>query len=176
MARVPVGILATFKSAEPVVGLEQYDGQTIFVREKSSASDFLGGTYCIEFEDGAITYVMGDNILPYMGKQLHWYEDYSDMPTFVGPFAHFAVGNYMMRRIEKQMDTHTSILTDQADMMKAQYLDEGYRMFVHFHSGEIVEIKYGMTMPNGVELRDPKPLRYDFPYMIKNGDFGALSD
>lgn len=176
--RLPIGILFKFINSpdNPNPLAKEYDGKPCLTLRQSSW-DEGNEVFIVRFDDGKETGVPAKNLVAYEGRQFHWYEEYNDMPSYTAGFADFGVGYRMAHRLARREDKPCQcILTDQVSIMTAKQLDNGCRLFLHFHNTQIVEIKYGMEMPVGERLDNNPIFWYDFPYMITHGDFAPLSD
>lgn len=73
--------------------------------------------------------------------EYHWYEDYWAMPRNLPKGHQFFIGHYQAQRaISCQAE---NIHTDQSCFLTTALFNRGYRVFLHFKSGDITEIKLG---------------------------------
>lgn len=73
--------------------------------------------------------------------EFHWYEDYWDMPRNLPRGHHFFIGYYQAQRALRHRAKN--IHTDQSCFLTTTLFDHGYRVFLHFKSGIMTEIKLG---------------------------------
>ena len=77
--------------------------------------------------------------------EYHWYEDYWAMPRNLPKGHQFAIGYYQAQRA---LRFHVeNIHTDQSVFLSTWLLDQGYRIYVHFKSGVVTEVKLGDYPP-----------------------------
>lgn len=73
--------------------------------------------------------------------EYHWYEDYWTMPRNLPKGHQFFIGYYQTQRaIRFHVE---NIHTDQSVFLSTWLLDNGYRVFLHFKSGIVTELKLG---------------------------------
>lgn len=71
--------------------------------------------------------------------EYHWYEDYWTMPRNLPKGHQFFIGYYQTQRaIRFHVE---NIHTDQSVFLSTWLLDNGYRVFLHFKSGIVTELK-----------------------------------
>ena len=69
--------------------------------------------------------------------EYHWYEDYWTMPRNLPKGHQFFIGYYQTQRaIRFHVE---NIHTDQSVFLSTWMLDNGYRVFLHFKSGIVLE-------------------------------------
>ena len=79
--------------------------------------------------------------------EYHWYEDYWTMPRNLPKGHQFFIGYYQTQRaIRFHVE---NIHTDQSVFLSTWLLDNGYRVFLHFKSGIVTELKLGDTVCRG---------------------------
>ena len=79
--------------------------------------------------------------------EYHWYEDYWTMPRNLPKGHQFFIGYYQTQRaIRFHVE---NIHTDQSVFLSTWLLDNGYRVFLHFKSGIVTELKLGDNPPPG---------------------------
>ena len=79
--------------------------------------------------------------------EYHWYEDYWTMPRNLPKGHQFFIGYYQTQRaIRFHVE---NIHTDQSVFLSTWLLDNGYRVFLHFKSGIVTELKLGANPPPG---------------------------
>ena len=73
--------------------------------------------------------------------EYHWYEDYWDIPRR-SPKGHVTgSGYYITGRLLKYKQPY--IHTDQTAFLRTELFDMGYRIFLHYANGAVMEIKLG---------------------------------
>ena len=73
--------------------------------------------------------------------EYHWYEDYWDIPRR-SPKGHVTGnGYYITGRLLKYKQPY--IHTDQTAFLRTELFDMGYRIFLHYANGAVMEIKLG---------------------------------
>ena len=88
--------------------------------------------------------------------EYHWYEDYWTMPRNLPKGHQFFIGYYQAQRaIRFHVE---NIHTDQSVFLSTWLLDNGYRVFLHFKSGIVTELKLGDNPPPGGRINSPKNL------------------
>lgn len=71
--------------------------------------------------------------------EYHWYEDYWDIPRR-SPKGHVTgSGYYITGRLLKYKQPY--IHTDQTAFLRTELFDVGYRIFLHYANGAVMEIK-----------------------------------
>ena len=89
--------------------------------------------------------------------EYHWYEDYWTMPRNLPKGHQFFIGYYQTQRaIRFHVE---NIHTDQSVFLSTWLLDNGYRVFLHFKSGIVTELKLGDNPPPGGRINSPKILK-----------------
>ena len=78
-------------------------------------------------------------------KEYHWYEDYWVMPWNLPRGHQFFIGFYQAQRAIKYRVEF--IHTDQSCFLSTHLFDLGYRVFIHFKSGVVTEVKLGENSP-----------------------------
>lgn len=102
--------------------------------------------------------------------EYHWYEDYWTMPRNLPKGHQFFIGYYQTQRaIRFHVE---NIHTDQSVFLSTWLLDNGYRVFLHFKSGIVTELKLGDNPPPGGRINSPKNLEG----LLLSGCLGKLSD
>ena len=79
--------------------------------------------------------------------EYHWYEDYWTMPRNLPKGHQFFIGYYQTQRAKRFRVEN--IHTDQSVFLSTWLLDNGYRVFLHFKSGIVTELK-----PKEVQIPD----------------------
>ena len=69
----------------------------------------------------------------------HWYEDYWAMPRNLPKGHQFFIGYYQTQRAKRFRVEN--IHTDQSCFLSTALFDLGYRVFLHFKSGVVTEVK-----------------------------------
>lgn len=88
--------------------------------------------------------------------EYHWYEDYWTMPRNLPKGHQFFIGYYQTQRaIRFHVE---NIHTDQSVFLSTWLLDNGYRVFLHFKSGIVTELKLGDNPPPVGRINSPKNL------------------
>ena len=77
--------------------------------------------------------------------EYHWYEDYWAMPRNLPKGHQFFIGYYQTQRAKRFRVEN--IHTDQSVFLSTWLLDNGYRVFLHFKSGIVTELKLGDNPP-----------------------------
>ena len=100
----------------------------------------------------------------------HWYEDYWAMPRNLPKGHQFFIGYYQTQwakrfRVE-------NIHTDQSCFLSTALFDLGYRVFLHFKSGVVTEVKLGDNPPPVVRIDSPKNLKG----LLLSGCLGKLTE
>ena len=89
--------------------------------------------------------------------EYHWYEDYWTMPRNLPKGHQFFIGYYQTQRaIRFHVE---NIHTDQSVFLSTWLLDNGYRVFLHFKSGIVTELKLGDNPPPGGRINSPNILK-----------------
>lgn len=102
--------------------------------------------------------------------EYHWYEDYWTMPRNLPKGHQFFIGYYQTQRaIRFHVE---NIHTDQSVFLSTWLLDNGYRVFLHFKSGIVTELKLGDNPPPGGRINSPKNLEG----LLLSGCLGKLSE
>ena len=85
--------------------------------------------------------------------EYHWYEDYWDIPRR-SPKGHVTgSGYYITGRLLKYKQPY--IHTDQTAFLRTELFDMGYRIFLHYANGAVMEIKLGDNPQRSVHSRPP---------------------
>lgn len=102
--------------------------------------------------------------------EYHWYEDYWTMPRNLPKGHQFFIGYYQTQRaIRFHVE---NIHTDQSVFLSTWLLDNGYRVFLHFKSGIVTELKLGDNPPPVGRINSPKNLEG----LLLSGCLGKLSE
>lgn len=102
--------------------------------------------------------------------EYHWYEDYWTMPRNMPKGHQFFIGYYQTQRaIRFHVE---NIHTDQSVFLSTWLLDNGYRVFLHFKSGIVTELKLGDNPPPVGRIDPPKNLEG----LLLSGCLGKLSE
>lgn len=102
--------------------------------------------------------------------EYHWYEDYWAMPRNLPKGHQFFIGYYQAQRAKRFRVEN--IHTDQSCFLSTALFDLGYRVFLHFKSGVVTEIKLG---------DNPPPLRriergMNLEWLLFGGSIGKLTE
>lgn len=102
--------------------------------------------------------------------EYHWYEDYWAMPRNLPREHQFFIGYYQTQRALRYQAEN--IHTDQSCFLTTALFDRGYRIFLHFKSGIITEIKRGDNpLPIGRIERGT-----NLEWLLFGGSLGRLTD
>ena len=102
--------------------------------------------------------------------EYHWYEDYWDMPHNLPKGHQFFIGYY---QAQLALRFHVeNIHTGQSAFLSTHLLDQGYRVFIHFKSGIVTEVKLGDNPPPVGRIDGPKNLEG----MVLCGRIGKLTE
>ena len=102
--------------------------------------------------------------------EYHWYEDYWAMPRNLPRDHEFFIGYYQTQRA---IHHHVAFIhTDQSCFLSTALFDLGYRVFLHFKSGVVTEVKLG---------DNPPPLRriergMKLEWLLLGGSLGKLTE
>lgn len=102
--------------------------------------------------------------------EFHWYEDYWDMPRNLPRGHQFFIGYYQAQRALRHRAKN--IHTDQGCFLTTTLFDHGYRVFLHFKSGIITEIKLGDNPPPIGRIGRGTNLEW----LLLDGSLGRLTD
>ena len=102
--------------------------------------------------------------------EYHWYEDYWTMPRNLPKGHQFFIGYYQTQRAKRFRVEN--IHTDQSVFLTTWLLDNGYRVFLHFKSGIVTELKLGDNPPPVGRIDSPKNLEG----LLLSGCLGKLSE
>jgi len=102
--------------------------------------------------------------------EYHWYEDYWAMPRNLPKGHQFFIGYYQAQRAKRFRVEN--IHTDQSCFLSTALFDLGYRVFLHFKSGVVTEVKLG---------DNPPPLRrisrgMNLEWLLLGGSLGKLTE
>ena len=102
--------------------------------------------------------------------EYHRYEDYWAMPRNLPKGHQFFIGYYQTQRaIRFHVE---NIHSDQSVFLSTWLLDNGYRVFLHFKSGIVTELKLGDNPPPVGRINSPKNLEG----LLLSGCLGKLSE
>lgn len=102
--------------------------------------------------------------------EVHWYEDYWSMPRNLPRGHEFFIGYYQAQRARR---FHVeNIHTDQACFLNAWLFHDGYRVFLHFKSGVVTEVKIGENPPPVGKIERGMNLEW----LLLAGRLGKLSE
>lgn len=102
--------------------------------------------------------------------EYHWYEDYWAMPRNLPKGHQFFIGYYQMQRALRYQAEN--IHTDQSCFLAIALFDRGYRVFLHFKSGDITEIKLGNNPAPVGDIESGMNLER----LLLGGSLGKLTD
>ena len=99
--------------------------------------------------------------------EYHWYEDYWTMPRNLPKGHQFFIGYYRsLLQCFPKSPPHQSVF------LSTWLLDNGYRVFLHFKSGIVTELKLGDNPPPVGRINSPKNLEG----LLLSGCLGKLSE
>lgn len=102
--------------------------------------------------------------------EYHWYEDYWAMPRNLPRGHEFFIGYYQTQRA---VHHHVAFIhTDQSCFLSTHLFDQGYRIYVHFKSGVVTEVKLGDYPPPLGRIDSPKNLEG----LLLSGCLGKLTE
>ena len=102
--------------------------------------------------------------------EYHWYEDYWTMPRNLPKGHQFFIGYYQTQRaIRFHVE---NIHTDQSVFLSTWLQENGYRLFNHFKSGIVNELKQGDKTPTGGRINKTK----NNEGLLLSGCLGKLSE
>ena len=102
--------------------------------------------------------------------EYHWYEDYWAMPRNLPRGHEFFIGYYQTQRA---IHHHVAFIhTDQSCFLSTHLFDQGYRIFLHFKSGTVTEVKLGDYPPPLGRIDSPKNLEG----LLLSGCLGKLTE
>ena len=102
--------------------------------------------------------------------EYHWYEDYWAMPQNLPRGHQFFIGYYQTQRA---LRFHVeNIHTDQSAFLSTCLFDQGYRVFLHFKSGVVPEVKLRDNPPPVGRIEAPKNLEG----LLLSGCLGKLTE
>ena len=100
----------------------------------------------------------------------HWYEDYWAMPRNLPKGHQFFIGYYQTQRAKRFRVEN--IHTDQSCFLSTALFDLGYRVFLHFKSGVVTEVKLGDNLPPLRRIERGMKLEW----LLLGGSLGKLTE
>ena len=102
--------------------------------------------------------------------EYHWYEDYWAMPRNPPKGHQFFIGYYQAQRVKRFRQEN--IHTDQSCCLSTALFDLGYRVFLHFKSGVVTEVKLGDYPPPRRRIERGMNLEW----LLLGGSLGKLTE